>query len=74
MTLPKLLLRPAGASDAQAIARIMRASLASHHWMPMVHTPDEDFGFISGKVLPEQEVTVADHAGGLVGFIAIRDV
>jgi GNAT superfamily N-acetyltransferase len=64
-------LRPAVASDARAIARIMRAALASFDWMPRVHTPDEDLGFIGRTVLPRQRVTVAETGGRLVGFIAI---
>ena len=69
----RLLLRTARASDAPAIARVMRAALMSHDWMPMVHTPDEYLAFISAKVLPEQKVTIADWEGLLLGFVAIRD-
>jgi GNAT superfamily N-acetyltransferase len=71
-SLADIRLRPATASDARAIARIMRAALASFDWMPMVHTSDEDLAFIAGIVLPGQEVTVAETGEGVVGFIAVH--
>lgn len=67
-----VVLRPAAMSDADEIARIMRASLRSLPWMPMVHTPDEDRAFISGRVLPRQRVTVAEADGAIAGFIAVE--
>src|SRR5262249_39405469 len=60
-------------SDAGAIARVMRAALVSFEWMPMVHTPEEDLAFIGGTVLSRQQVTVAEAAGRVVGFIAVDD-
>lgn len=57
-----------------AIARIMRASLASFDWMPTLHTPGEDLAFITRNVVPTHKVTVAERAGHLLGFIAIRDL
>ncbi|MEX4005902.1 GNAT family N-acetyltransferase [Neoaquamicrobium sediminum] len=38
----------------------------------MLHTPDEDLAFISGRVLPNQTVTVAEAKGRIVGFIAVE--
>lgn len=64
-------LRPATASDAAAIARLMRAALGSFDWMPVVHTPAEDFAFIRDFVLPRQQVTVAEVGADIVGFIAV---
>ena len=50
----------------------MRAALASFDWMPVVHTPEEDFAFVSGVVLPSRQVTVATADGAIVGFVAAR--
>ena len=66
-----VVLRPAHGSDASDIAKLMRASLNSLDWMPVVHTPDEDFAFIRDMVLPRQQVTVAEAGRRIVGFIAV---
>ena len=67
-----VILRPGTLDDADAIARIMRAALASFDWMPMLHTPGEDRAFIRGRVLAHQAVTVAEVDGKPVGFIAVE--
>jgi ribosomal protein S18 acetylase RimI-like enzyme len=66
-----IILRPAIGSDATAIAKLMRAALGSFDWMPVIHTPDEDLGFIRDVVLPRQQVTVVGAGKAVVGFIAI---
>ena len=71
LSFPEITLRPATASDATAIAKMMRASLNSLDWMPVIHTPAEDLAFIRDIVLPRQQVTVAEAAGRIVGFIAV---
>ncbi|MBZ9662592.1 GNAT family N-acetyltransferase [Mesorhizobium sp. ESP-6-4] len=67
-----ILLRPAIASDAAAIAKLMRASVNAFDWMPVLHTPEEDLFFIRDILLPEQQVTVAEAAECIVGFIAAQ--
>ncbi|TGT39433.1 GNAT family N-acetyltransferase [Mesorhizobium sp. M8A.F.Ca.ET.165.01.1.1] len=67
----KIALRPAVASDAAAIARILRAALNSFDWMPVIHTPAEDLAFIRDIVLPNQQVPVAEDGADIVGFIAV---
>lgn len=67
----KVVLRPAMSSDAGAIAKIMRAALASFDWMRMVHTPGEDLAFVAGTVLARQRVTVAETDEAIVGFVAV---
>ncbi|WP_224549586.1 GNAT family N-acetyltransferase [Mesorhizobium sp. CA16] len=67
-----ILLRPAFASDAPAIAQLMRASLDAFDWMPVLHTPEEDLFFIRDILLPKQQVTVAETAECIVGFIAAK--
>lgn len=72
MTSANVVLRPAVTSDADNIARVMRASLGSLPWMPMLHTPEEDRGFVRGHLLPNQRVTIAEVGGRIVGFIAVE--
>ncbi|MBZ9817520.1 GNAT family N-acetyltransferase [Mesorhizobium sp. CA7] len=67
-----ILLRPAIASDAAAIAKLMRASVNAFDWMPVLHTPEEDLFFIRDILLPEQQVAVAETAECIVGFIAAK--
>lgn len=59
--------------DVDDIARVMRASLSSHSWIPTLHKAEEDRAFIREQVLPRQDVTVAEAGGGIVGFIAVHD-
>lgn len=59
-------------SDAGDIARIMRAALSAFDWMPLLHTPEEDFAFIRDTVLPGQQVTVAEADNTITGFIAVH--
>ena len=67
----EITLRPAIAPDAVAIAAVMRASLNAFDWMPVLHTPEEDLFFIRDILLPNQQVTVAETEGRIVGFIAV---
>jgi ribosomal protein S18 acetylase RimI-like enzyme len=66
-----VVLRPAAASDAAAIATMMRASLNAFDWMPVLHTPEEDLSFIRDILMPSQQVAVAETSGRIVGFIAV---
>ncbi|WP_217577156.1 GNAT family N-acetyltransferase [Mesorhizobium sp. GbtcB19] len=68
---PQVAIRPAIASDAAAIATMMRASLNAFAWMPVLHTPEEDLFFIRDILLPNQQVTVAVAGEPIVGFIAV---
>ena len=71
LQLADIALRPATGSDASAIAKLMRAALDAFDWMPLLHTPAEDFAFIRDIVLPRQQVTVAVAGNRIVGFIAV---
>ncbi|MDG4876685.1 GNAT family N-acetyltransferase [Mesorhizobium sp. WSM4935] len=50
----------------------MRASLDAFAWMPVLHTPEEDLFFIRDILLPNQQVTVAENDGRIVGFVAVN--
>lgn len=67
-----IVLRPATASDAAAIATVMCTSLNSFEWMPVLHTPEEDLFFVREILLPNQQVTVAVTGEDVVGFIAVN--
>lgn len=67
-----LQLRSARVSDSRAVARIMRAALSSHSWMPTLHSPEEDLAFVADAVLPLMKVIVAERAGVVLGFIAVK--
>ncbi len=41
-------------------------------WLAVVHTPAEDVDFFTNRVLAEQTVLVAEHAGERAGFAACR--
>lgn len=72
MTSANVVLRPAVTPDADNIAKVMRASLDSLPWMPLLHTPEADRGFVRSHLLPNQTVTVAEAEGRIVGFIAVE--
>jgi GNAT superfamily N-acetyltransferase len=68
-------IRPAHAGDAPAIAVLMRAvRRAALPWLPDLHTPDDDRGFVRDRLLPRCAVWVAASPGtGPRGFIAFAD-
>jgi GNAT superfamily N-acetyltransferase len=55
------------------MARLLRASLDEMAFLPRLHTPDEDFHFMRGIVLPNQEVWIAEEDGDFVGFASLAD-
>ena len=50
---------------------MLRASLNAFDWMPVLHTPKEDLFFVRDILLTNQQVTVAEAGGRIVGFIAV---
>lgn len=63
--------RAATASDAAPIARLIRESkAAAMPWLPLVHTPEEDLGWVSGVLLRDHAVTVVSREEMLVGILA----
>lgn len=64
--------RPALASDAPAIARILRSAMrTAMPWLPDIHTPDEDLWFVENRLLPGARITVAEEDGQVVGYMAL---
>ncbi|WP_375261044.1 GNAT family N-acetyltransferase [Palleronia sp.] len=66
-----MILRPARASDAPALAAILSDWIDRTDWMPRIHTRDEDRGFLS-YLIASATVTVASRAGRAIGFLARR--
>jgi len=67
-------LRPALPEDAPAIAAILRTCFrASLPFLPELHTPQEDLAYVSGKLMAEDAVWVAEVDGAVVGYVGFRD-
>jgi GNAT superfamily N-acetyltransferase len=66
-------LRLAVPGDAPRLARIHRlARDAAMPWLPALHTPEDDLGWMIDVVLPHQEVWVA-ACGDTIGFVALTE-
>ena len=68
-----MILRPANLADAPALAEILfdcfRISLT---FLPQLHTLDENIGFMTGVLMPQHEVWVAEDSEAVVGYVAFR--
>ena len=66
-------LRPARKEDAAAIARIHRLAMRiSLSFLPEMHTAEEDLWFMQNKLMPNNEVWVAEDGGQVVGYIGFH--
>ena len=68
-----LTLRNAVASDADAIAQVFSPSLRLLDFLPELHTVAEDRRFIANVILRECAVTVVEHGGSIISFLARQD-
>ena len=67
-------LRPATSQDAPAIAVILRTCFrVSLPFLPELHTAAEDLAFVSGRLMAENAVWVAELEDAVVGYVAFRD-
>lgn len=65
-------LRPATPQDAPALARILGNWVRGTGWMPVLHSREEDLGFLS-HLIATAEVTVAEEAEEEpLGFLALE--
>lgn len=62
-------LRPARPTEAAALARILTDWARDTPWMPKLHTPNEDAGFLY-RLIRDKEVTVVASAWRVQGFMA----
>jgi ribosomal protein S18 acetylase RimI-like enzyme len=66
-------LRAARSDDGAAVAAVFGAARSKMRFLPQLHSQEEHVAFFSHVVLPTSRVTVADAAGEIVGFSAVRD-
>ena len=67
----KVRIRPARPRDVDAVAEVFIASFETLTFLPRLHTNEETIDFIASRVMPEQEVLVAEEDGTIVGFLAM---
>ncbi len=66
-------LEPAEPADAAEVAALIRASkAAAMPWLPVVHSPDDDLGWVTVVLLVEDEVVVAREGVTITGVLATR--
>ncbi len=63
-------LRPARPEDAGEVASLFTASRRLLSFLPELHTPEEDRGFIADHVFSTYLVTVATLDGRIAGYMA----
>jgi GNAT superfamily N-acetyltransferase len=68
-----VVLRCARPGDGVAVAGVFAAARAEMRYLPELHSRDEDVVFFSTRVLPSSRVTLADLAGEVVAFSAVKD-
>jgi GNAT superfamily N-acetyltransferase len=66
-------LRAARPGDGVAVADVFAAARADMRYLPELHSRREHVAFFSTRVLPSSHVTVAEAAGEVVAFSAVRD-
>ncbi len=66
-------LRRAREEDVPLLARMLRASYDAMTYVPRLHTPEEDRGYLGGFIVAGHEVWVAEDDGRVVGFAAVSD-
>ncbi len=69
-----MILRPATAADAAAVAEIdLSARAAALPFVRWAHPPHEVRAWIAGTLIPGGGVTVAEDAGALLGYMALHE-
>ena len=66
------MLRRARPEDAQAVARLFRASFGTLTFLPTLHTPEEDERHFA-SMIADREVWVYEDDGEIAGFAAVTD-
>lgn len=72
MTGQPIQIRSATKADADAIADVFSPSLRLLTFLPELHTTDEDRWFIANIIMNECAVTLAEHEGSIISFLALE--
>jgi putative acetyltransferase len=68
-----VILRPATPDDAPALATILRACFrVSLPFLPELHTAEQDLAYVSGKLLVEDAVWIAEIDRAVAGYVGFR--
>ena len=67
-----MLVRPARDHDIDTIADVFLASFRGLTFVPIIHTDDQIRTWITTEMAPSHEVWVAESAGEVVGFAALK--
>jgi GNAT superfamily N-acetyltransferase len=69
-----MIISKATSFDLPAIAQIHRkARQQSMPWLPVLHTPEEDYWFFETRVFAEETMWVASVGSEVAGFISFKD-
>ena len=69
-----MIVRPFGEADLEPLVALWHASRRRAHWHIPVHrtfTVDDDRGFMTGTMIPRNDLWVAERDGRPVGFMAV---
>lgn len=66
-----LTVRRAGDDDAAAVASVFLDSFHATYDFPLAHTDDEVRGWVRDRLIPNDEVWMADDDGRAVGMLAL---
>jgi GNAT superfamily N-acetyltransferase len=67
-----MIVRRATTADAEDAARVFTASFASMHFVPKIHSAEEDRAFVRG-LIAGKEVWLAEHDGRVIGLACWYD-
>jgi GNAT superfamily N-acetyltransferase len=67
-----MLVRPAADDESGTIAEVFLESFRGLTFLPLVHTDDEIRTWIRTEMVPSHEVWVAEAAGAIAGFAAVK--
>ncbi len=70
-----MIVRRFTADDLEPVLALWHASRRRAHWDVPVHrtfTLDDDREFMTGKMIPRNELWVAERDGAIVGFMAVQ--
>ena len=67
-----IFIEPATAADAGPLARILGDWVRETQWMPVLHSREDDLGFVQRMIVGDRALVARDPHGTARGFIAVR--